>query len=282
MPRTAARSGAEEEQGHYGAPLPALWVSSAPLGEADAMLRLFACPHGELSVLARGLRRSSSKLAHVFQSADELKLTLARGRGRLAVLAGASLQLGHPPWRNDLGLLALNWYFTECACLGSAGPVQNEQVYTLLVNLLRTTPQDASARYGALGAFSLKLLAVHGLLLSLGHCCIDGHALAADEPVHLLPSGEGVIGREAYNAQYARSAAGLLRLDAQRLARWQRLHGGPLLDYAAVGADEVDAAVLLHLCARAIADLAARPVHSAEFLRTQWRLPTPGAVIARQ
>jgi DNA repair protein RecO len=262
--------------------LPALWVSSAPLGEADAMLRLFACPYGELNVLARGLRRSTSKLAHVFQSADELRVTLARGRGRLSVLAGASMQLAHPAWRADLALTALCWFFTECACLGAAGPAQNEQVYTMLVNLLRTTPDGSAARYGALGAFCLKLLAVHGLLPSLGHCCIDGHGLSADEPVHLLPSGEGVIGREAYNAQYARSASGLLRLDPQRIARWRRMHGGPLLDYASAGADELDAAVLLTLCARSIADLAARPVNSAQFLRTQWRLPTLNEVVARQ
>lgn len=282
MPRMAAHGGAEGEQSLYGAPVPALWISTAPLGEADAMLRLFAHPFGELSVLARGLRRSASKLAHLFQSADELQLTLARGRGRLAVLAGASVQHRHEPWRDDLGLLALYWFFAECACLGTAAPPQNGQVYTMLVNLLRTTPQDTAARCGALGAWCVKLLALHGLLPSLGHCCIDGHALAPDEPAHLLPSGEGVIGREAYNARYARSAAGLLRLEASRLARWRRLHGGPLLDYAAAGADEVDAAVLLHLCARAIADLAARPVHSADFLRAQWRLPTMGEIAARQ
>jgi recombinational DNA repair protein (RecF pathway) len=273
MPEYAQHSGVEDEPMRGAAPTPALWVSTAPSGEADALLRVFACPQGELSVMARGLRRSTSKLAHLFLPADELRLSLARGRGRLSVLTGASLHQSHAPWRADLYLLALYWFFVECACLGTAGPGQNEQVYTLVANLLRTTPQDDGARYGALCAFCLKLLAVHGVLLGLGHCCIDGHAFEPGEPVHLLPSGEGLIGREAYNAHYARSAGGLLRLDAVRLARWRRLHGGPLLDYAACQADSVDAAVLLHLCSRSIADVAARPVHSAGFLARQWKLP---------
>jgi DNA repair protein RecO len=266
-------SGAEDGPGRGGAPTPALWVSTAPSGEADAMLRVFACPQGELSVLARGLRKSASKLAHVFQPADELKLSLARGRGRLNVLTGARVHQAHAPWREDLDLLALYWFYAECACLGTAGHAQNEQVFTLIANLLRTTPDSAGARYGALCAFCLKLLAVHGALLGLGYCCIDGRAFEPGEPVHLLPSGEGLIGREAYNARYARSAGGLVRLDAVRLARWQRLHGGALLEYTACEADEVDAAVLLHLCGRSIADVAARPVHSVAFLARQWQLP---------
>lgn len=239
------------------------------------MLRVFACPQGELSILARGLRRSTSKLAHLFQPANELRLSLARGRGRLSVLTGASVHQAHSAWREDLDLLALYWFFMECACLGTAGLTQNEEVYTLIVNLLRTTPAGESGRYGALCAFGLKLLAVHGVLLGLAHCCIDGHRFEPGEPVHLLPSGEGLIGREAYNARYARSTGGLLRLDAERLAHWRRLHGGPLLEYAACAADSVDAAVLLHLCSRSIADVAARPVHSAGFLSQQWKLPGP-------
>lgn len=261
---------------------PALFASIAPLGEADALVRFFACPDGELLLKARGLRRSASKLAHLLQPADELEVRRARGRTQTDVLTGVSVHRAHPGWRESLRRLALYWFLMECALTGSGAPGLNEQVFQLLVNLLRSAPEGEAAEYGSLCAFSLKLLSLHGLLPSLDRCALDGHLLAPDEPVHLLPNGEGLVGREAYNARYARSGGGLLRMEAERAARWRRLQHGALLEYATVGADAWDAAVLLHHTSQRLADLAAKPLPAAGFLRKSWKLQGVEQLLAVQ
>lgn len=251
--------------------VPALYFSVSPLGESDAMVSCFTPIDGALAIKARGLRKPQSKLAHLLLPADELRLRLARSRGPSPILTGVSLHRVHPEWREDLGLLAFYWFMIECAFVGSGGQEANADVFRLVVNLVRSMP-TSELRHGAAAVFGLKLLMLHGLLPDLEHCAIDGHRLSAGEPVHLLPSGEGVVGREAYNRHYARTGGGMLQLAPQRFARWRSLRSGSLLDYASLGTDSIDAALLVHYTARLIADTAGRPVRSAQFLAKQWEL----------
>jgi recombinational DNA repair protein (RecF pathway) len=267
----------------YSKPMPAASAQPALLagihaaGEADAAVELFTPTAGALTVRARGLSKPGSKLAAHLLPADELRVTLARGRGAQPMLTGASAEERHPLWRTGLAHLALYWLMAGSARLGSGTPEQNADVFRLIVNLLRSDP-DAAALPGCASVFALKLLHVHGLLPDL-HCCHrDGHAFTAEEPVFLLARGEGLIGREAYNQHYARAAGqdvprGMLRVSPSRRARWERLLRAPLLDYPAASADLADAAVLLTLCANALRDLAHAALPALDFLATQWKLP---------
>ena len=249
----------------------ALLASSTPLGEADALLSFFTPEAGAQLVRARGLRRAQSKLAHLLKPADELRLTLAAGRMATPLLTGVSVEQAHPMWQAELRYLALYWYMLECAQLGSASPQLNTAVFTLLVNLLRSQPEPAGL-FGVASVFALRLLGLHGLLPDLQHCALDGHRFTLNEPLHLLPSGEGLIGREAYNQHYARSGGGLLRLAPGQLTRWGQLAAGGLLDYPQAAANADDAAILVYLATQRMSDLAARPMQTAAFLSAQWKL----------
>jgi DNA repair protein RecO len=272
----------------------ALLAALRPSGEADVLADLFTPREGALTLLAKGLAKPGSRLAAKLKPADELRIAVTRRRAGWPLLTGAEPEAAHPQWQAGLDHLALYWFMLECARLGSSEPEQNAEVFRLLVNLLRSAP-DGAALPGCASVFALKLLGLHGLLPPLGHCCLDGHAFAPDEPVFLLASGEGLVGREAYNQHYARAAPvaaassrrtdrrpeaaatgtphGLTRIGPSRRRRWQALLHGALLDYPQAGADRADAAALLRLCATALADLAHQPVRSREFLWTQWRLP---------
>jgi recombinational DNA repair protein (RecF pathway) len=253
--------------------LPALHVATVPVGESDALVQLFCPGEGAVHVKARGLQKPQAKLAGALKPADELAVTLAATRGTSRILTGVSTSHAHPHWRADLGRLAFVWYMAECAFVGSGPPQLNDSVYQLAVNLLRTTP-TADELPGAASAFALKLLALHGLLPDLEHCVVDACVLPAGQPAFLLPSGEGLIGREAYNRSYARGSVGLTRLDAARLTRWRRLLHGPLLEYGRLGADMRDVALLCGQLTRQLANLANRPIGSMEFLSKQWKLPS--------
>jgi len=246
------------------------------------LVSLFACPEGAVTVRAKGLRRPGSKLAHVFKPADELQVSAVRGRTRTPVLTGASLGMPHPLWREDLNLLALYWFIIECAQLSSSSPAVNEQVYGLLIDLLRREPLTPSAQTDALAAFGIRLLSLHGLMLDLARCSIDGHLIERDEPVHLLPSGEGIVGRDAYNRRYARTGAVLVRMDPARLARWQSMEAGTMRGSGSAAGDATDAALVLHFTALRLAETTAKPVRTATFLQRQWRLPNFQQVLAGQ
>jgi len=253
---------------------PALLAALRPSGEADMLADLFTPREGALTLLAKGLAKANSHLAAKLKPGDELRIGVTRRRLGWPLLTGAEPEQAHPVWQAGLDHLALYWFLLECARLSSGEPEQNADVFRLLVNLLRSEP-DAAALPGCAGVFALKLLGLHGLLPPLGHCALDGHAFAPDEPVYLPASGEGLIGQAAY-VEWRQDAAatGLLRISPEHRRRWQALLHGPLLDYPQAGADRADAAVLLRLCASALADLAHQPVRSLEFLGRQWGLPT--------
>jgi recombinational DNA repair protein (RecF pathway) len=260
----------------------ALLAALRPAGEADMLADLFTPREGALTLLAKGLAKPGSHMAARLKPADELRIAQTRRRAGWPLLTGAEPEQLHPAWQADLGHLALYWFMLECARLGSGEPEQNAAVFRLLVNLLRSEPAAADLP-GCACVFALKLLGLHGLLPPLGHCQLDGHAFAPDEPVFLLASGEGLLGYAAYQAHYARASGlgapglgplgGLLPISPVRRRRWQELLHGALLDYPQPGADRADAAALLRLGATALADLAHQPVRSLEFLWQQWRLP---------
>jgi len=250
----------------------ALWASTQALSESAALVRFYCPDEGALSVRAPGLLKPASKLAPLLQPADELRISTVRGRGGLPTLTGTTLERGHPHWRESLPRLALVWFMLECGLLSSSSPPVNSATYQLTVNLLRSEPPD-SQLIAALSVYCIKLLALHGLLPDLKVCQLDGHYLSDDEPAFLLPSGEGLCGRAAYNSQFARSAAGLLRLDPARRQRWLSLQHGALLLYGSRGADSADAAALLHMASQRLADAAEQRVASAQFLAQQWKLP---------
>jgi recombinational DNA repair protein (RecF pathway) len=217
-------------------------------------------------VKAAGLMKPGSKLAPFLQYGDELQIRLAPGRAGMPILTGVVAARPHPEWRASLKHLALLWFMLESAVLASGTPKANEASFQLVVNLIRSAP-DETGIFGALCVYCLKMLAIHGLLPDLMYCAESGLPFAPDEPAFLLPSGEGLIGREAYNTKYARGSANLIRLDAPRRQRWLTLLHGALLRYAERGCDLTDALTLLDLCAKLVGETAGKEPGSATHLR---------------
>jgi recombinational DNA repair protein (RecF pathway) len=251
---------------------PALWVSSQQVGESDALVRFFTPQDGAVLAKARGLLKPGSKMAPTLKSADELSIGLAGIRGT-KTLAGVSTTRDHNYWRTDLNRLALVWFMTECAYVGSGPPQLNESVYQLTANLLRTAPEGDQI-FGAAAVFAIRLLTLHGLMADLEHSSVDQSVITSGAPSFMLPSGEGLIDLATYNNQYARGRAGLLRLSPARLARWRMLQRRPLLEYASSRSDRIDASALCTLLARQISNMGNHPIESMKFLKKQWKLPS--------
>jgi len=236
------------------------------------LVRFFTAHEGALLAKARGLLKHGSKMAPALKPGDELSISLAGVRGT-KTLAGVGKLRDHSFWRADLNRLALVWFMTECAYVGSGPPQLNEHAYQLTANLLRTEPAGEQT-YSAAAVFAIRLLTLHGLMADLDHSHVDHSQLMPSEPAFMPPSGEGLIDLASYNRQYARGRAGLLRLSAERLARWRFLQRSPLLEYTRGQSDVVDVAILCRLLTLHLSNLGNHPIETMKFLQQQWQLPS--------
>jgi DNA repair protein RecO (recombination protein O) len=84
------------------------------LGEADRILVLFTRHFGKVRVVAKGIRRTTSRMAGHAEPLTHATYQLARGR-ELDVLTGAEARAIYPSLREDLDRIAAGWYCaTRC------------------------------------------------------------------------------------------------------------------------------------------------------------------------
>ena len=145
------------------------------LGEADRVLTLFTREHGKLSVVARGVRKTTSKRSGSLEPFCHVRLLLARGRGALDVLAQVEVVAGMAPLRSDLrrfGQATLAAELLEAA-------VPEREPHPDLFRLLSETLQglrDAEA-IPVLPWFALHLISQAGFQPALAHCAVGGEEI---------------------------------------------------------------------------------------------------------
>src|SRR2546428_11252668 len=78
------------------------------LGEADRILVLFSRHFGKLHVVAKGIRRATSRMAGHAEPLAHATYQLARGR-ELDLLTGAETRAGYPSIRDHLMRIPAGW-----------------------------------------------------------------------------------------------------------------------------------------------------------------------------
>jgi DNA repair protein RecO (recombination protein O) len=154
--------------------------------EADLVLALQTRERGRVSAIAKGARRATSKLGGRVQPGVWLKLSLAEGRGDLAVVRGADVVDAHAGlWIHGYRLLAASCVL-ESVLRAVEEHEPGEEAFNLLCHTLgllsRAEPRQSPPRLDpvVLGS-QCKLLVVAGVFPLLGHCatCGGGSALTA-------------------------------------------------------------------------------------------------------
>jgi DNA repair protein RecO (recombination protein O) len=143
--------------------------------EADLVLALFTRSHGRVSAIAKGARRTTSKLGGRLQPGVTASVTIHEGRGDLGTIRGASVVDAHA------GLWVAGHRLQAAACvletvmrvMPEAEP--SEETWHLLGRTLgllsRADPAPGPARLDPLVlGCQAKLLVVSGLLPVLGAC----------------------------------------------------------------------------------------------------------------
>ena len=109
----------------------AIVLSRFELGEADRVMTILTPAYGKLRVIAKGVRRPTSRLGGSLEPFAELRIALSRGRTFEHV---TQVSVGHA-WlrmRDSLESAATAWYLAELAERSSLERAVAEPLYTLL------------------------------------------------------------------------------------------------------------------------------------------------------
>lgn len=103
--------------------------------ETDRIITLFTRGEGKLSVIAKGLRRPTSKRLSSLQLFNLVKAQVIATR-ELGVITEVSLLDSFPAWRGQLGRVTLAYQLCETVDKLTAASSPHPEVYDLLVHYL--------------------------------------------------------------------------------------------------------------------------------------------------
>ena len=169
----------------------AVVLRSIRYGEADRVLHLYSVDHGRLGAIAKGARRTRSKLGGRLEPLARVRLVLRRGRGDLCTVSSVDTVNAHPGLRERRASLERASQACESVLrlLDSSEP--NEAAYHLLCNQLALLDGDTEAATRAQSlAFRLKLLLAAGFAPELASCAACGEA---EHLAGFAPAAGGVV-----------------------------------------------------------------------------------------
>lgn len=165
-------------------------LKTIDFGEADRVLTLLTRHFGKVRVVAKGIRRPTSRLAGYVEPLSHATFQLARGR-ELDVLTGAESRSTLRAVRDDLVRIGASWYIAELADRFTADRSPSAPVFDLVETALRHL--EAGYAPGIVCRwFDLHLLDRSGFRPELAVCVQCRGPIA--ETVNLWsPDGGGVI-----------------------------------------------------------------------------------------
>ena len=141
-----------------------------PLGEADRILTLYTLDTGKVRVVAKGVRRTKSRLGGHLELLNRVSVSLGRGRDLDVVSEAQTLQT-YPRLRTDLERLSKAIYVAELVDAFSAERSSSYSVYESLAETLGRLEETANPDL-LLRHFEVRLLDLSGYRPEL-HACVD-------------------------------------------------------------------------------------------------------------
>ena len=147
-------------------------------GEADRVVVLLTQDHGKVRAVAKGVRKTTSKIGARLEPLNHVDVLLHKGRD-LDVVSQVELVSAHPELRADLDVLTSGMALLEGADHMSADREACPEIYRMLVGAVSTLAQSPSPVLVA--AFYWKLLASEGLAPQVEKCigCGSGGDIVA-------------------------------------------------------------------------------------------------------
>jgi DNA repair protein RecO (recombination protein O) len=161
------------------------------LGEADRIITFVTPEHGKVRAVAKGVRKTKSKLAGRLDLLTHVSLMCWRGR-ELDVITQAEVINVFRPIREDLDKMPVAFTMLEAVDQVAVERHPVPELFSMLVGALSTLASSGTERNGPgavlLGAFLWKLLALEGVGPVVDQCALCG------EPGPLVAFDENVGG----------------------------------------------------------------------------------------
>ena len=251
----------------------ALVLRQRKLGDADKIITLYTANHGKLDVVAKGVRKTRSRLAGHVEPLTQAMFMLAKGKS-LDVVTQVETVESFQQVRDDLDRLSRGLYCAELLEKFTETHEEHFSLYRLLLDTLRRLGErediDTPVRY-----FEMALLDELGYRPELEECVTCRRALA---PVTNYWSAGGG-GAVCPDCRIEESAVRPLSPNAVKLLRLL-LHGR-FADVARVSVDPQLASELERAMREYVRWVLERDVRSAGFIdavRTR-HTPRPRAII---
>jgi DNA repair protein RecO (recombination protein O) len=153
----------------------AIVIRRTKLGEADRILTLYTPGHGKVRAIAKGSRRTTSKLAGHVELLTHSTLLIASGRN-LDIITQAQTINSYMPLREDLHLMSCGLYVSELIDAFTEEDEESRDIFNLLQNTLEQlslgVKSDTVLRY-----FEIHLLELTGYRPQLHQCANCGTPL---------------------------------------------------------------------------------------------------------
>jgi len=144
------------------------------LGEADKIVTLYSFKRGKISTLAKGVKKTKSKLAFLVHPFSYGKYLLFPGRTFYTITQGEIIR-SHREIRENLWKMAYAAYFCELVDLGTQEEDFNPELFRLLLQtLLLLSKREKSSLLARF--FELRFLSFSGYRPRLENCVTCGQA----------------------------------------------------------------------------------------------------------
>jgi DNA repair protein RecO (recombination protein O) len=197
----------------------AIVLSRFDYGEADRIMTLITPVHGKFKVIAKGVRKTTSRLGGALEPLAELRVALARGRTFDVV---TQVEVSHA-WlrlRDSLESAATAWYLAEMADRALEERHEAEGLYALLRRAYELL--DAGMDAGRVARwYEMHLADELGVRPEVDRCVECDRMLEAEESFRWVPPLGGVL---CYRCPGPPAERAGLSLDALKLLKaYQRL-----------------------------------------------------------
>ena len=174
----------------------AIVLRSIRLGEADRVIHLYTRANGRVGAVAKGVRKTLSRVGGRLELLSHVDLVLHRGRSDLETVTGVQLVNSHHETREDYYRFSVGMIGAEAMLRLFPEQEANERAFGAIsrfLELLDESPHAAvTPTLDPLGlAFQLKLLWLSGYLPHVSGCAECG---ATEEPlVGYSPKAGGAV-----------------------------------------------------------------------------------------
>ncbi len=204
----------------------AVILRRSDFAEADRLLTL-ATPAGKRRVVAKGVRKTTSRIAGHIELFTHTSLLLAVGRN-LDIITQSQIISSFQRMRGEIERLSCGYYIAELYDKFTEESEENRPLFQLLVDSFAAIDQSASPDL-VLRAYELRMLQIAGYRPHLHSCAVCGETLTEDADRFSPLLGGAICPRHSAGDQRALPMSGpafrLLRyLQSQPMSAIEALH----------------------------------------------------------